>query len=63
MSVRNLEYLFRPASVAVIGASNREHSVGAAVMRNLLAGGFKGPVMPVNPHHEAVAGVLASVPS
>jgi len=59
MSVRNLGSLFRPASVAVIGASNREHSVGAAVMRNLLEGGFAGPVMPVNPRHQAVAGVLA----
>jgi acetyltransferase len=59
MSVRNLQHLFKPESVAVIGASNRAHSVGAAVMRNLLAGGFMGPVMPVNPKHEAVAGVLA----
>ena len=59
MSVRNLRYLFEPASVAVIGASNRPHSVGRAVMRNLLAGGFAGPVMPVNPRHQSVAGVLA----
>ena len=59
MSVRNLQHMFKPESVAVIGASNREHSVGAAVMRNLLAGGFNGPVMPVNPKHEAIAGVLA----
>jgi len=58
MTIRNLEYLFRPASVAVIGASNRPQSVGAAVMRNLLRGGMTGPVMPVNPKHEAVAGVL-----
>lgn len=59
MSVRNLEYLFAPTSVAVIGASNRPHSVGAAVMRNLLGGGFEGPIMPVNPRHRSVAGVLA----
>lgn len=58
MSVRNLEYFFRPESVAVIGASSRRHSVGAAVMRNLLSGGFEGPVMPVNPKHRSVAGVL-----
>jgi acetyltransferase len=42
MSVRNLEHLFRPASVAVIGASNRPHSVGHTVMHNLLKGGFAG---------------------
>ncbi|MGD2083837.1 MAG: GNAT family N-acetyltransferase [Chromatiales bacterium] len=58
MSIRNLEHLFRPASVAVIGASTRPHSVGATVMRNLLAGGFAGPIMPVNPKYESVAGVL-----
>lgn len=59
MSVRNLEYLFAPSSVAVIGASNRPHSVGAAVMRNLLGGRFEGPIMPVNPKYRSVAGVLA----
>jgi acetyltransferase len=59
VSVRNLDSLFAPRSIAVIGASNREHSVGAVVTRNLLHGGFQGPVMPVNPRHEAVAGVLA----
>ena len=58
MTVRNLESLFRPTAVAVIGASNRPHSVGAAVMRNLLRGDLAGPVMPVNPKHESVAGVL-----
>ncbi|MGA8260360.1 MAG: bifunctional acetate--CoA ligase family protein/GNAT family N-acetyltransferase [Arenicellales bacterium] len=59
MSVRNLEYLFRPRSVAVVGASNRADSVGRAVMRNLLGGGFPGTVMPVNPGHKSVTGVLA----
>ncbi len=59
MTVRNLEALFAPRSVAVVGASNRAHSVGAVVTRNLLHGGFEGAVMPVNPHEEAVAGVLA----
>ena len=59
MTVRNLTYLFAPKSVAVIGASNTPGTVGAVVMRNLLQGGFSGPIMPVNPKHEAVAGVLA----
>ncbi len=59
MSVRNLEYLFRPKSVAVIGASNRPQRVGTVLMRNLLEGGFEGPIMPVNPKHASVAGVLA----
>lgn len=59
MSIRNLEHLFRPKSVAVIGASIRPHSVGETVMKNLLAGGFEGPIMPVNPKYGAVSGVLA----
>ncbi|MBI2880545.1 MAG: GNAT family N-acetyltransferase [Candidatus Tectomicrobia bacterium] len=59
MSVLNLDSLFRPSSIAVIGASNRPQSIGAVIMRNLLAGGFAGPVMPVNPSHDAVAGVWA----
>jgi acetyltransferase len=59
MTVRNLEYLFRPRSVAVIGASPRPESLGGLVMRNLLGGGFEGPVLPVNPKRRAVAGVLA----
>jgi acetyltransferase len=58
MTVRNLEYLFRPGSVAVIGASDRPHSVGKVVMRNLLDGGFAGSILPVNPKHGAVGGVL-----
>ena len=59
MSIRNLEYLFHPKSIAVIGASNRAKSVGHAVMRNLLTGGFAGPIMPVNPKYQSVAGVLS----
>jgi acetyltransferase len=59
VSVRRLESLFRPASIAVIGASDRPRSVGAVVMQNLLGGGFTGPILPVNPGREAVAGVLA----
>lgn len=59
MTVRNLEHLFNPKSVAVIGASKRPHSVGLTVMRNLLVSGFDGPILPVNPRWETVCGVLA----
>ncbi|MAY67658.1 MAG: GNAT family N-acetyltransferase [Rhodospirillaceae bacterium] len=58
MTVRNLRKLFRPTSVAVIGASERKGAVGNLVMHNLLEGGFDGPIMPVNPNRRAVAGVL-----
>ena len=56
MTIRNLEFLFRPKSIAVIGASDREGSVGATVMRNVLAGDFSGPIYPVNPGHPEIAG-------
>ena len=59
MSVRHLDTLFKPTSVAVVGASNNPKSVGGTVMRNLMTAGFAGPIMPVNPKYEAVRGVLA----
>ncbi len=58
MSSAYLQRLFRPRSVAVVGANNRPQRVGNVILRNLLSGGFDGPIMPVNPRHEAVAGVL-----
>lgn len=58
MSVRNLEVLFRPGSVALIGASKQLRSVGAVLAHNLFNAGFDGPVMPVNPHEVAIEGVL-----
>ena len=62
MTIRNLEYLFKPKSIAVIGASDTPHSAGATVIRNLLQGGFSGPITPVNPKYRKVAGVSVSVP-
>ena len=59
MSVRNLESLLQPASVALIGASEREGSLGCVVLRNLRGGGFKGPVWAVNDKHETIAGAPA----
>jgi acetyltransferase len=56
MSIRNLEHLFAPRSVAVIGASDRPHSVGATVLLNLLNGGFIGTIYPVNPKHDVLFG-------
>lgn len=57
--MRNIESLFQPKAIAVVGATNRRHHVGQIVTRNLLAGGFDGPIMPVNPKHRSVGGVLA----
>ncbi len=54
MSVFNLNRLFAPESVAVIGASEKAGSVGAAVMQNLIAGGFRGDIYPVHPRYRSV---------
>ena len=61
MTTRNLQHLFAPRSVAIIGATARAGSVGAAVTRNLLDGGFKGALRLVNPKHDRV-GVHACHP-
>ena len=54
MSIRHLDSLFDPHSVAVIGASQRPASVGATVWRNLREGGFAGPRWAVNPKHDRI---------
>jgi acetyltransferase len=59
MSIRNLDYLFKPRSIALLGASKEPSAIGAVIARNLLKSGFRGPVMPVTPEHRAIEGVLA----
>jgi acyl-CoA synthetase (NDP forming)/GNAT superfamily N-acetyltransferase len=55
----SLHPFFRPRTVAVIGASRDPDSLGHLLLRNVIAGNFRGVVYPVNPHAEAVAGVKA----
>ena len=59
MSVLNLNKMFNPESVALIGASASKGTLGYVVMKNLLAGGFSGPILPVNPKYKNVSGVHA----
>ena len=54
MTVRNLDALFRPRSVALIGASPRPGSLGQLVARNLLRAGFEGVTYFVNPGADEV---------
>ena len=56
MSIRNLNSLFKPASLAIIGASERVGAIGQVVTRNILDGGFAGPLMLVNPRHSEMFG-------
>ncbi len=54
MAVRNLEKIFAPQSVAVIGASQKPNSVGHTVITNLIKGGFAGEIYPVHPEYAEV---------
>jgi acetyltransferase len=56
MTIRNFDFLFRPRSVALIGASTRAGSVGLITARNLLGGDFSGPIWLVNPKYSAIEG-------
>ncbi|MDB5648750.1 MAG: family N-acetyltransferase [Hyphomicrobiales bacterium] len=57
MTTRLLECLFKPKSVALVGASGRVGSLGRAVFDNLRAGGFKGTLSLVNPRHKELEGL------
>ena len=56
MTVRHLDALFQPKSVAVVGASSRAGSIGAMVWSRVLDGAFQGPVWPVNPKYRELDG-------
>ena len=55
----NLDSLFSPKSIAVIGASNRQGSVGRAAFTNILLNEYTGTVYPVNPKEHSISGVRA----
>jgi acetyltransferase len=54
-----LDPLFRPRSVAVIGATEKEGSVGRTVLWNLISSPFGGTVFPVNPKRSSILGIKA----
>jgi acetyltransferase len=56
VTIRNLEFVLRPHSIAVIGASDEAGSVGEKLTANVLNGGFAGPIYLVNPKHRWIAG-------
>lgn len=59
MTIRNLDYMFSPTSVVLIGASSRAGSVGAMLARNLFRGTFAGKLYCVHPTRTSVEGVKA----
>lgn len=59
MGIEGLDKIFNPKRIAVIGASNRERSVGFKLFRNLIGAGFGGFIYPVNPFSPSIQGVMA----
>ncbi|QDU56757.1 bifunctional acetate--CoA ligase family protein/GNAT family N-acetyltransferase [Aeoliella mucimassa] len=54
MPVRNIDKIFNPKSVAVIGASHKPDSIGHTVVKNMVDVGFEGELYPINPKHESI---------
>ena len=59
MGVENLDKIFKPRSIAVIGATDRVDAPGYSIFRNLIGSGYEGVVYPVNPKKDSVQGVQA----
>ena len=59
MTIYNIDKIFKPASVAVIGASETEGTIGNSLMRNIVAGEFPGDVFPINPKHDTIMDLRA----
>ena len=59
LGIENLNRIFNPKRVAVIGASEKECSIGAKILQNLTGSGFTGEVFPVNPFRQTVQGLTA----
>jgi acetyltransferase len=57
LSLQTLDKIFNPDSIAIIGASDEEGSVGYILLRNLIGVGYRGVVYPVNPKKPSVQGI------
>ena len=59
MGAEHLDKIFKPKSIAVIGASNKVGSPGYRIFRNLIGSGYEGIAFPINPNRESIQGVQA----
>ena len=55
----DIKHLFEPESIAIIGASHDKNKIGSKVVENILSGGYKGRVYPVNPRGGEIFGIRA----
>jgi len=59
LGIENLNRVFNPKRIAVIGASDREGSIGSKIFSNLKVSGYEGELFPVNPFRQTVQGIPA----
>src|SRR4030042_2098259 len=59
MEKRDLDYLFKPEAVAVIGASEKDPSIGRSLVQNLQGADFPGAIYPINPRYSQILGLKA----
>lgn len=58
-SVEQLKYLFKPESIAVVGASRHPGKIGHEILKNIVEYGFKGRIYPINPTANKILGLKA----
>lgn len=58
MTIRHLNKMFAPTSICVIGATPQNKNTGYRLIRNLMLGGFDGPIMPISAQAKSIAGIL-----
>lgn len=58
-SVNQLDFLFKPKSIAIIGASSKELSIGNVIIKNLVNYGYTGKIFPINPKEPEIRGIKA----
>ena len=57
--VEQMNHIMKPEAVAVIGASDEAGKIGNSVMKNLINGGYKGKIYPINPSADTIMGLKA----
>ena len=57
--VRDMNRIMKPDAVAVIGASGEAGKIGNSVMKNLINGGYRGKIYPINPSADEIMGLKA----
>lgn len=57
--MHGLDKIMRPRSIAVIGASTKEHTIGSDIMKRLLEYGYTGKIYPINPKDSEIHGLKA----